>query len=68
MNRSYSAPTIHCHSCAGLIKETLEDTPAVRSVAVDVAAKTVTIEYVSADGEPEVLRLLEAEGYPVTPC
>lgn len=67
MVKTYNAPEIHCKSCAGLIREALDDVPGVKSVDVDVVAKTVTVGYEAADSaEAEVLRRLEVEGYHAT--
>lgn len=68
MKRNYRAPEIHCHSCAGLIRETLDGVPGVSDVQVDVAQKTITVEYAEpepsqANPEQKVLQLLEEEGY-----
>lgn len=66
MKKTYSAPTIHCHSCAGLITETLEEVAGVVGVAVDLAAKTVTVAYSDPTAEAKVLAALEEEGFKAT--
>jgi copper chaperone CopZ len=65
MKRTYSTPEIHCHSCAGLIQDTLDGVPGVAAVKVDVPAKTVTIDYSddAVETEQKVVDLLKEEGY-----
>lgn len=66
MKKTYSAPAIRCHSCAGLITDTLDEVAGVASVAVDVAAKTVTVEYGDPTAEAKVLAALDEEGFKAT--
>ncbi|MBM3463359.1 MAG: heavy-metal-associated domain-containing protein [Armatimonadetes bacterium] len=67
MKKTYETPAIHCHSCASLIRETLEeDVEGVRSVSVDVPAKRVTVEADDA-AEARVLKALADLGYPAEP-
>jgi len=66
MKKTYEAPDIHCHSCAGLIKETLEEEVPGVGVSVDVGAKHVTVEYPDGASEDAVMRQLADLGYPAT--
>ncbi len=69
MRKTYGTPDIHCKSCAALIQETLEDVPDLSGVSVDLAGKTVTVDYGAAgEREPDVLRLLAEIGYPASPA
>ncbi len=67
MIRTYRTPEIHCHSCAGLIQETLEEVKDIRSVTVDVTHKTVTIDFADGSGEERAIELLAHEGYSTQP-
>lgn len=66
MKKTYSTPAIRCHSCAGLITDTLDEVAGVAGATVDVAAKTVTVEYADPSAEPNVLRALDEEGFKAT--
>lgn len=66
MKKTYATPDIHCHSCAGLIGDTLGEVSGVSSVSVDVKAKTVTVDYAEPSAEETVLQRLSEEGYPST--
>lgn len=66
VQKTYSAPSIRCHSCAGLIGDTLDEVEGVSTVSVDVKAKTVTVDYVDPAVETKVLALLAEEGFKVT--
>lgn len=64
MRKTYDTPQIHCHSCAALIRETLEEVPGLGPVEVAVASKRVTVDYGEAPAaELKVLELLEEIGY-----
>lgn len=65
MQKTYSAPAIHCHSCDALIRESLDGVDGIRSVHVDVGKKTVTLDYADSGAEAEVLARLALEGYPL---
>ena len=45
MQTTVSIPGIHCESCAKLIKDVTGDYPLITHVAVDVNAKTVTLDH-----------------------
>lgn len=48
-------PGMTCGSCEGRIREALEARPGVTAVAVDLARKTVTVEYVAGSDDPKAL-------------
>jgi copper chaperone CopZ len=68
MKKTYTTPEIHCHSCAGLIKDTLDGVSGVGDVSVDVGAKTVTVDYTDETAEPKVIEMLGEEGYSARPA
>ena len=51
-----SAPEIHCDGCATSIERAVRPLDGVRDVAVDVARRTVTVEY----GDPANVALVSA--------
>ncbi|MBE0617398.1 MAG: heavy-metal-associated domain-containing protein [Proteobacteria bacterium] len=56
---------VTCGSCEGRIREALEARPGVRAVAVDLALKTVTVEYVAGSDDPKALAdAITRIGYP----
>jgi copper chaperone CopZ len=63
MKKTYSAPEIHCNSCAGLIKDVLSEVPGLAGADVDVTAKTVTIDFADPAAEAAAMKGLAAEGY-----
>ena len=59
-------PDISCEHCEKTITGALKDQPGVRSVKVDIDAKTVNLDYDErAIGLDKVNALLDDEGYPV---
>lgn len=44
-----------CGSCESRIRETLEAHPAVRKVGVDLASRTVTVDYAKDLADPKIL-------------
>ena len=64
-----TAPDISCDNCRRNIEQDLGGEPGVRSVAVDVGARMVSIEY--DERETSVARLCDAltdAGYPPEPA
>jgi Cu+-exporting ATPase len=58
-------PGVTCGSCEGRIREALEARPGVAAVAVDLARKTVTVEYVAGSDDPKALAdAVTRSGYP----
>lgn len=56
---------VTCGSCEARIRASLEARPAVRAVAVDLAQKTVTVEYAAGSDDPKALaEAVTAAGYP----
>lgn len=49
-------PTIECDGCAGSIRRSLGKLPGVQSVAVDVDAKDVLVQFDPAQTGPAALR------------
>jgi copper chaperone CopZ len=63
------APDISCDKCRRNIEEGLGREPGVSSVAVDVEARTVSIDYDAGQTEPARLRQALADGgYPPEPA
>jgi copper ion binding protein len=61
--RTYSVPSISCEHCKKAIETEVDKLSAVRSVEVDVAAQTVTVEGEAAD--EEIRSAIEEAGYDV---
>ncbi len=58
-------PGMTCGSCEGRIREALERRQGVRAVAVDLARKTVTVEYAAGSDDPKALAdVVTRSGYP----
>jgi len=56
---------VTCGSCEGRIRAALEARPGVRAVAVDLAQKTVTVEYAAGSDDPKSLAdAITRIGYP----
>lgn len=61
-----SVPDISCEHCQHAIEGALRDEPGVNSVHVDVASKTVYLEFDPATlSLTEVSRILDDEGYAI---
>ena len=45
MQTTISIPGLHCSSCAAMIKDVSSEFPEIRSVAVDVESKEVTLDH-----------------------
>jgi copper chaperone CopZ len=67
MTITYKAPEIECDGCAKSIKKALSASVGVRTATVDVAEKTVTIEYDDdVTSEEALAETLDDIGFPVT--
>lgn len=63
---SLSVPDISCAHCEKTVRTALQDRPGVRSVEVDIPAKTVFLDYdETAFSLDRVKEVLDEEGYPV---
>ena len=61
-----TVPEISCEHCERAITETLTPQAGVKSVAVDIPSKKVTLEYDEAQiNLDKVGELLDEEGYPI---
>lgn len=61
-----SAPEINCGACQSAIENAVSPADGVRSVEVDIAAKTVTVGYDDAVVSTQALAgLVEEQGYDV---
>ncbi|GAB4258978.1 MAG: hypothetical protein Kow0092_06910 [Deferrisomatales bacterium] len=61
----FSVQGVSCGSCEGRIREALARRPGVRAVGVDLAARTVTVEYVKRQADPKALAdAVTGLGYP----
>ncbi|MEK7217869.1 MAG: heavy metal-associated domain-containing protein [Patescibacteria group bacterium] len=45
MHTTVSIPGIHCNACETLIRDVSGEFPAITTIAVDLPAKKVTLEY-----------------------
>jgi copper chaperone CopZ len=64
-----TAPDISCDNCRRNIEQDLSREPGVRAVAVDVEAKTVSIDYDELETGPARLgEALADGGYPPEPA
>jgi len=56
---------VSCGSCEAHIRDALEARPGVRRVGIDLAARTVTVEYVAGQEDPKSLaEVITRAGYP----
>jgi copper chaperone len=63
---TFDVPDISCDHCARTIDEALAPLAGVRTVAVDVPAKRVRVEYDERQADPgRLAAALADEGYPV---
>ena len=63
---SLNVPDISCGHCETTVRTALQDKPGVRSVQVDIPAKTVFLDYdESAFSLDQIKEVLDEEGYPV---
>lgn len=61
-----TVPDISCSHCEATVKRALTPVPGVRSVNVDIPAKTVTVRYDETQGDVERFKaVLAEEDYPV---
>jgi P-type Cu+ transporter len=61
-----SAPDITCGGCANAIRRAVGALGGVEDVAVDIAAKTVTVRHGEGMGEATLLDALDRAGFPAT--
>ena len=61
-----SAPDITCGGCANAIRRAVGALGGVEDVAVDIAAKTVTVRHGEGVGEATLLDALDRAGFPAT--
>jgi copper chaperone len=63
---TFSAPDISCGGCANAIRRAVGAISGVADVAVDVTAKTVTVQHDAAVGEADLLQTLNRAGFPAS--
>ena len=61
----FSAPDIMCDGCANAIKKSLGKLPGVSDIAVDIAAKHVTITHEPEVSRETLIHALDRAGFPV---
>lgn len=61
---TFSATDISCGGCANAIHRAVGTISGVAGVAVDVAAKTVTVHHDATTGEANILNTLDRAGFP----
>ncbi len=61
----FSAPDIMCDGCANAIKKSLDRLPGVFGVAVDIAAKSVTVTHEPDVARETLITALDRAGFPV---
>ncbi len=62
-----SVPDLSCGHCVATVKEALQDIPGLEALHVDLPGKQARFELSEPSQLPEILRRLDAEGYPATP-
>ena len=66
IRKTYSVPDVSCNHCKMNIERALGGLTGIFEVEVDVAAKTVAVEFdTEVIAEDAVLQMLAEEGYPV---
>lgn len=61
-----NVPDISCEHCQHAIEGALRDAPGINAVHVDIAAKTVALDYDPSTVTLETVgQILDDEGYPV---
>ena len=63
MTTTYAVPAVHCQHCVDAITGEVSKVPGVREVAVDLGAKTVTVEGEADD--TAVRAAIDEAGYDV---
>ena len=62
-----AVPTVHCNACKLNIEEALAELAGVNVATVDLAAKSVRVEYDPTTVDNETMAAaIEAAGYPVS--
>ncbi len=68
MNQIFTVPGISCDHCKRTIEGAVAALPGIHSVRVDVATRTVSVDFdVSATTSEQVVETIEEEGYEVAP-
>ena len=62
MQTAFTIPGIHCRACAALIQSVSGGFPAITNVAVDLDAKTVTLDHTGAFDSDAWMREVESLG------
>lgn len=62
---TFSVPDISCATCKNAIEGALAPAPGVVAVAVDVAARTVTVRHDEPATTTALIELIEHQGYDV---
>lgn len=62
MKTVVSIPSMHCNSCAALIKEVSSEFPAIKELQVDIESKKVTLEHDENFDLPKWSQEIEALG------
>ena len=63
---TFSAPDITCGGCANAIRRAVGTISGITDVAVDIAAKTVTVRHDATVGEVSLLTTLDRAGFPAS--
>lgn len=61
----FVVPEISCATCQSAIETAVRPTTGVRAVAVDVAAKTVTVQHEDTTSTASLAAVIENQGYDV---
>ena len=64
MQATFNVPAIHCNHCAHTIKLEVGELLGVKDVAVDVAEKSVSVDFDTPASEESIKSLLAEIGYP----
>ena len=65
-SETIAVPEIHCGHCKASIEEALNPLPGVDAATVDIAGRTVTVEYdQSTISRDDIVSAIEEQGYDV---
>ncbi|MEG0902208.1 MAG: cation transporter [Clostridia bacterium] len=63
MTTTMKVPSMSCQHCENAVKNALKDLPGVKSVVVNLGAKTVTVEHAETQTVEGMKKLLDDIGY-----
>ncbi len=63
---NWYVPALHCESCAGRIRRTLDEIDGVQLIRINVARQTIEVEGIGPEALAFAKRQLAQAGYPCT--